>query len=427
MKIALVDDSARRNLLPLTYTRASFDLRVGLYTLRERVERLLGRVDVVFIEDYLADVYRERIRGVDVNPAEVDEDLLVVNGRLLVDKGLARLVKERVKERRYFSMFSNGELVAAYVPRGEAGEACELLAKRELDKALGALKRVGTRLEYAALLFKYPWELVNANSEVIASDFAELGKRGLEGDVDERAAIYGSDVYVAKEARVEAYAVLDAREGPIVIDEGARVAAGAVIEGPAYIGKGTMIVANALVREGCSIGEVCRVGGEIEETIIQGYSNKYHAGFIGHAYVGEWVNIGALTTNSDLKDTYGTVKVNVEGRKVDTGLRKVGCFLGDMAKTSIGTYIYTGKKVGVASHLHGVVYEDVPSFTIYAKSLGGGAVELYLESAIEIQRRMMSRRGKVLSKSEEELIRRLFELTEEERRRAGVVKGRFKL
>ena len=172
---------------------------------------------------------------------------------------------------------------------------------------------------------------------------------------------------------------------------------------------------------------MCRVGGEFEESVMHGYSNKYHAGFIGHAYIGEWVNIGAMTTNSDLKDTYGTVKVTIGTKRIDTGLRKVGCFIADMAKTSIGVLIYTGKKIGVASHLHGIVYEDVPSFTIYAKSLGAKSVELYLDSAIEIQRRMMARRKKELKDYEIEVIRKVFELTKEERIRGGVIKGAFKL
>jgi len=169
------------------------------------------------------------------------------------------------------------------------------------------------------------------------------------------------------------------------------------------------------------------VGGELEETIVQGYTNKYHTGFIGHAYIGEWVNLGAATTNSDLKNTYGTVQVVTGGKKVDTGQIKVGCFIGDHAKTSIGTQIYTGRMIGVASHVHGFVTEDVPSFTIWAKSLGAKSVELELESAIKTQERVLSRRGVKQTSEDVKLMRKLFEITAQKRERAGVVKGKFML
>jgi len=165
----------------------------------------------------------------------------------------------------------------------------------------------------------------------------------------------------------------------------------------------------------------------LEETIIQSYTNKYHTGFIGHSYIGEWVNIGAATTNSDLKNTYGTVQVVTKGKNVDTGQTKVGCFIGDHAKTSIGTQIYTGKKVGVASHVYGFVTNDVPSFTIWSECLRLKPVELYLQSAIETQKRVLSRRGVEQTKEEIELLKKLFKITVQERKKAGVVKKKFVL
>jgi glucose-1-phosphate thymidylyltransferase len=139
------------------------------------------------------------------------------------------------------------------------------------------------------------------------------------------------------------------------------------------------------------------------------------------------VNIGAATTNSNLKNTYGTVKVMVKGKKVDTCLVKIGCFIGDYAKTSIGTQIYTGKKIGVASHVHGFVTEDVPSFTLWAKSLGAEPTELHLKSVIETQKRVFARRGIKQTSEDIELLKKLFRLTAQERRKARVVKGKFEL
>jgi glucose-1-phosphate thymidylyltransferase len=169
------------------------------------------------------------------------------------------------------------------------------------------------------------------------------------------------------------------------------------------------------------------VGGELEETITQGYTNKYHTGFIGHAYIGEWVNLGAATTNSDLKNTYGTVQVATKGKNVDTGTTKVGCFVGDHAKTSIGTRIYTGKKIGVASQVHGVVTKDVPAFTMWSGNFGAKPVELYLQSAIDTQKRVLSQRGVKQTREDIELLKELFQITTQERKIAGVVKRKFTL
>ena len=140
--------------------------------------------------------------------------------------------------------------------------------------------------------------------------------------------------------------VIDAEHGPVYIDEGAEIHPFTRIEGPCYVGKKSILL-GAKCREGNSIGPMCRVGGEVEESIIHGYSNKYHDGFLGHAYVGEWVNLGALTTNSDLKNDYSSVSVMLDGHTpIDTGSTKVGSLIGDHTKTSIGTLLNTGAYVG---------------------------------------------------------------------------------
>jgi hypothetical protein len=177
--------------------------------------------------------------------------------------------------------------------------------------------------------------------------------------------------------------------------------------------------------EASYIGYNCRVAGEVEHSIISDYTNKTHAGFVGHSYVGEWVNIGAMTTTSDLKMTYGNIKMNSGKDKVDTGQNKIGSFLADMVKTSIGTLIYSGRRIGVSSHLHGLVTQDVPSFTIYGTSLGVRNVELKLDSIIETQKKMMGRRKQIMSKAYEQMIKDVFATTAADRKQCGVRKGKF--
>jgi UDP-N-acetylglucosamine diphosphorylase/glucosamine-1-phosphate N-acetyltransferase len=358
------------------------------------------------------------------------KSVLFVNGRLLVTPELAQQASAIEKGVAYTK---DGEPIAVYL--GETATATVLPALQKGEPLTGsdlqALMDAATmkREVPEATLLRYPWQLIDHNAELISAEFplATEGKES-EGKLEQGAVIYGGDsskVYLGKGAVVHPTVVLDVTHGPIFIGDNTIVYPPTRIEGPAYIGKGTWIVGGK-IREGSNIGDVCRVGGEVEESIIHGYSNKYHDGFLGHAYVGEWVNLGALTTNSDLKDTYGSVRINIEGEgKVDAGT-KVGCFIGDQVKTSIGVLIYTGKRIGIFSHVHGVATDDVPSFTIWAKSVGapGDAVELLLESALEIHKRVLARRKIEATPEELELIRTLFELTREERERAGVRQGR---
>jgi UDP-N-acetylglucosamine diphosphorylase/glucosamine-1-phosphate N-acetyltransferase len=153
---------------------------------------------------------------------------------------------------------------------------------------------------------------------------------------------------VGHDVTIDPCTVIDARKGAVVIGDRAQIDSFSRIEGPCCIGDGCVVL-GAKMREGCSFGPNCRVGGEVEEAVFQAHSNKYHDGFIGHAYVGEWVNLGALTTNSDLKNDYSTVKIYRPGGIVDTGETKVGCLIGDFVKTSIGTLINTGSVIGTGA------------------------------------------------------------------------------
>jgi UDP-N-acetylglucosamine diphosphorylase/glucosamine-1-phosphate N-acetyltransferase len=189
--------------------------------------------------------------------------------------------------------------------------------------------------------------------------------------------------------------VIDASNGPVYIDRDAEIHPFSRIEGPCYIGP-KCILLGAKCREGNSIGPLCRIGGEVEESIIQGYSNKYHDGFLGHAYVGEWVNLGAMTTNSDLKNDYSAVSVVLDGRTpVSTGSTKVGSLIGDHTRTSIGTLLNTGSYVGAMTLLVATgkpLPKYIPSFTWFlegAITKGFGKGKLYETARIAMGRRKM--------------------------------------
>ena len=426
--VVLFEDESYENFFPLTYTRPVFECRIGMFTMLERTQRLYQKSKLLlFTRNYIVPTLKKRVSHSVNEPDSIDDDVLLINGALVIDEKTRQLLGKHLAKN--VLMMQKGRIALAHLSEDVARDCGKELCKSLPSLALKKLVKKCKTLEASDLpLMTYPWDLVNKNAELIKEDYSVFGKKESEGTIDSTARVYGNekDVYVGKGSFVEAHVTLDARDGPIFIGNETTVHSGSRISGPTYIGDRT-IIPSGLIREGCSIGPVCRVGGELEETIIQGYTNKYHTGFIGHAYIGEWVNLGAATTNSDLKNTYGTVQVETRGKKVDTGTTKVGCFIGDHVKTSIGTQIYTGKKIGVGSQVHGFVTKDVPSFTIWSESLGSKPVELYLQSVIETHGRVLSRRGAKQTKEEIELLKKLFEMTAQERKEAGVVKGKFVL
>ena len=426
MILGIFEDEKVGNFYPLTYTRPVYELRTGLYTLRERVLSSLSAQEChLYMRAYLSKAYLAETRC-KVNELPHDDDILLVNGRLLFDARAAELVRRALKAAGDVAFLKDGDLVVAKLgPRSLEGILGPHTGWTVSKESLTSLKEVALTLEGSSVtLLEYPWQLIARNKELLKEDYIASG---LKGELEGKVSLYGERrwISVGEGSRVEDFTVLDARRGPIVMGKGVEIQSGTRIEGPTYIGDGSVVVGGSLIRAGSNIGPGCRIGGEVKNSIVHGNSNKAHEGFLGEAYVGEWVNLGALTTNSDLKNTYGSVKMYVGGRKMDTGLKKLGCLIGDMAKTSIGTLIYTGKKIGVASHLYGVVAEDVASFVIYAKSVNGKVVELEVDEAIKIQRRTCKSRGRELRPEEEELIRTVYELTRAERK--GVPQERFKL
>ena len=266
-------------------------------------------------------------------------------------------------------------------------------------------------------MINYPWDLINHNPQAILDDFKRMKKVGIEGSMAEEAVIYGpkEQVYIAKEAEVHPMVCLDTKGGPVFIDEGAQIHPFTRIEGPSYIGKNSIIL-GAKIREGCSIGPVCLIGGEVEESIFHGYMNKCHDGFIGHSYIGEWVNLGALTTNSDLKNDYSNVSVIVKRKPIDTGSLKAGSFVGDHTKTSIGTCMNTGAHIGALCIILSsgeVLPKYMPSgswFINNSVTKGFGFKRL-----IQTAEAAMGRRKVQFTEEDAQLLRRVYEIAKPDR------------
>jgi len=224
------------------------------------------------------------------------------------------------------------------------------------------------------------------------------------------------NIFIGEGAKIKPGVVLDAEGGPIYIGKNVTVFPNAVIEGPAFVGNNSSIKIGAKIYENTSIGEVCKVGGEVEDSIIHSYSNKQHDGFLGHSYLGMWVNLGADTNNSDLKNNYGNVRVTINGEQVDSGSMFVGLTMGDHSKSAINTMFNSGTIVGVSSNIFGAGFHHkyIPSF-----SWGGSeTMETYdVERSIDVAKRVMARRKIEMTGAEEKLFRTIFDLTKEERKK----------
>jgi UDP-N-acetylglucosamine diphosphorylase/glucosamine-1-phosphate N-acetyltransferase len=409
MPLVLFEDHHWRNFAPLTLTKATFDVKVGARSFFEECSYAGSAPDALLVRKHLERVTAER-HDCKVNPGSFDSDTLFVNGLLHP----ATLDFVRLMQASHtFAIASSGRLLAGRLPKkgAEHVQKCSLEGKPVNVKSLGVDKT--TNVEGADGLLADPWDLIRVLENALAMQTMAEQPSEIPG-----ARIIGANPVVAEGAEVEEGAVFDTRGGSIYIGAGASVAP-CRITGPAYIGSHTQVKQFSKI-EKSFVGRDCRIAGEIEHSIISDYTNKAHDGFVGHSYVGEWANLGAMTTTSDLKMTYGNIRMDH-----DTGMNKVGSFFADMCKTSIGTLVYSGRRIGVSSHLHGLVANDVPSFTIYGESIGAKDVELELASAIETQRRMMSRRGKSMSKAYEQMIKDAFLATAQERKKAGVRKGKF--
>jgi UDP-N-acetylglucosamine diphosphorylase/glucosamine-1-phosphate N-acetyltransferase len=265
-----------------------------------------------------------------------------------------------------------------------------------------------------------PWDLVSLTGEHLQRDFNTIEHVGVSNRHLATLALVGpvDQLRIHDSARIDPYTVFDTTNGPIILGPNVWVQPFTRIEGPCSIGAESQLF-RANLRGCVTIGPNCRIGGEVESAIVHGYSNKYHEGFLGHAYIGEWVNLGAITSNSDLRNDYGEVFVPLQGDPIPTGQAKVGCFIGDHTRTGMGSMLNTGTAIGVMCNVlpAGILLpKHVPSFT--AVSYGRVAPGFPLEKMFETARTVTGRRGKTFSEADEQLYTALYEQTRLERERA---------
>jgi len=413
-RIAFFEDRTASQFTPLALLRPVFELLCGHFSNRERCCSRLRDADWgAVVRPELVEVYAEEHPQAIVNQDDwlQQRPILLVNGRCLIEPGQLLELQPNT------SAWIGETLAAIYLSSTKAVTTDAILQ----GKALLELAKETSSVEIDGTVLSYPWDLISENSRWLCHDFNQRPKPAEITALDSRVAVLGpaDQVFIDATARLDPFIVIDVTSGPVWIDRDARIQAFTRIEGPAYIGPQTELF-RANVRAGCSFGPVCRLGGEIEESIVHGYANKYHDGFLGHSYVCPWVNLGALTTNSDLKNDYSNVSVPLAGESIKSGSRKVGCFLGDHTKTALGSLFNTGSSIGVMSLVlpaGELLPKHIPSFTRFwhgnIEPLPNG-----IQSSLETARVAMSRRNQTLTPAMERLLQHLHAQTENERQKA---------
>jgi UDP-N-acetylglucosamine diphosphorylase/glucosamine-1-phosphate N-acetyltransferase len=391
--LALFEDAASGHFNPLVRTRAIFDLRAGILTFKDRIEQRLGvKADVLLCRDEVAGVTRDRHPGVAVNPEELPDETLLVNGRWIPESG--ELLTE-------ISAVVHGEVVLQASTIWASGQ--DVVAR------WGAGDSNDTRDAVDARLATRLWQLVSDPGELIAAD-----AHTLDGGEAERPApwpdltvVHEENIVIDSSAIVGAGVILNGSSGPIIVEADAVIGDGAILKGPCHIGAMARINAGArIVRS--SVGFNSRAGGEISKSILLAHSNKWHDGYLGNSYIGEWCNIGADANTSNLRNDYGKVSLYSEelGAMETTSEQFLGTIMADHSVCGINTMFNTGTVVGVCCNVFGAGYQPR-----YIKSFSWGGRERMMQQnvrkAILAAETVMARRDKAMSAAHRALLEQI--------------------
>lgn len=396
-------------LFPFSPMHCSWELRVGYFRLFEKFRAFAPEKTLVFsAEKTRLNSFLERKSSVDnILPAG---GVLIFDSTYIPTKRVYDRINELVKDREKALLFTSaGAPFALFSPAGERlnpGQA-------DLDFLPKLLVEFYDKYESEEIedirRIDFLFDAIEYNGDEIRNDFETLSSLFNRARIDFTGVhfVNRTDVFIGKGTEIAPGCVIDASEGPVIIGEKVKIMPNAVICGPAAICDGAIIKIGAKIYEKTTVGPISKVGGEVENSIIHACSNKQHDGFLGHSYISEWVNLGADTNTSDLKNNYGQVGVEIRGHRVSSGRTFLGLLCGDHTKTGINTMFNTGTVAGVSCNIFGAGYPDK-----YIDSFTWSPSEVYdLQKAIQTAETVMARRGKVMTKSERELFEREFRKT----------------
>ncbi len=382
--IVLFDGNERNNLLPLTATRAVADLRIGILTIKEKWEKYLNvKVDIL-THDYLQPkyTYEAKDNAVFINASVLPtDDLLVAIEKIdneMVMKNDATIIALRTNNLIY--------------------------SLADLNNVIDKLHSKTIQLSNSPINF--PWDIFTVNGQEIKNDIKLLGLKPNPEKLSSTNTLLGNEIYIEDGASCEC-AILNTTNGPVYLGKDSEVMEGCTVRGPFALGEHATLKMQTKIYGDTTVGPHCKVGGEVSNSVLFGYSNKGHDGFIGNSVIGEWCNLGADTNNSNLKNNYGKVKAYNYPSKdfINTGLQFCGLIMGDHAKSSINTMFNTGTVVGVCANVFGGGFH--PKF-VNDFAWGNDAI-FELEKAYEVAQRVMERRQINLSETDKNILKYIFD------------------
>lgn len=403
--VVVYESEDYRNFYPLTFLRTTFQLRVGAFRNFQRIQTVLKSKQIFYYTPRTSLLYKlEEYGNKYINPEDIkqkDVKVIFINGLLIFFEDIFANMEENticISER-------DNSIVFAYVNLTSFPDFLSLLdglVKNNMEKISSCAQSEINIIPLSSLknLFfpRWIWEFVEINTEVLKQDAEIILGNGLARKVE------GNIIFLG-DAKIFPYTYIEGNEY-LILEDGVKIKPFSIIETPGYIGENS-VVDQGKIRKGVSLGKMVKVSGEVEESIIEDFSNKHHDGFIGHSYIGQWVNIGAMATTSDLKNTYGNVKIFYYGKVIETGILKLGSIIGDHTKIGIGVMLNTGTVVGLGCNIYfegKLIKKFVPDF-----SWGGEEPfkRFSFDKFIETVGIVMNRRGVQLSPED---IRRLREV-----------------
>ena len=390
MNYILFDGSARNNLLPFTFTRPVADIRVGILTIREKWEHYLGNNTSTLTEKYLSKKYPL---------VEMDENIMI-NASFLPNLELI----EKIKQLTENQAITKGEAVIAYFTT-------------EIQDEIDFTTFEALEFNNHLTTIEHTWDIFSKNAEAIAADFNLITKNRTSQCISStNRVIAPENIFIEPDAQVE-YATLNASKGPIYIGKNAEIMEGSLVRGALALCENATLKLGAKIYGPTTIGPHSKVGGEVNNSVIFGFSNKGHDGFLGNAVLGEWCNLGADTNNSNLKNNYAEVRLwdyTTEGF-AKTGLQFCGLMMGDHSKCGINTMFNTGTVVGVSANIFGSGFPRnfVPSFSWGGSS---GFTTYLTKKAFEVSKVVMSRRNIEFTEQDRAILEYVFEETKKFRR-----------
>lgn len=390
MNYILFDGPARNNLLPFTFTRPVADIRVGILTIREKWEAFLDSTTTTVTEEYLSEKY----------PMVEMEENIMINASYFPNLELVEMIKSLEGNQ---AIFKDEDVIAFFTK--DTQDTIDFDTYEILEFNDEVIKIDNT------------WDIFSKNGEAIQEDFSLITKDRVSQQIPVSNNIIASEnIFIEAGARLE-FTTLNASSGPIYIGKNTEIMEGALIRGPLALCEGSVIKLGAKIYGATSIGPFSKVGGEVNNSVLFGYSNKGHDGFLGNSVLGEWCNLGADTNNSNLKNNYAEVRLwdyQTEGF-ARTGLQFCGLMMGDHSKCGINTMFNTGTVVGVCANIFGSGFPRnfIPSFSWGGSS---GFTTFLTKKAFEVAKVVMSRRDIEFTDEDAAILEHVFEVTKRYRR-----------